>query len=208
MKRFKFFTDFEKEEKWLNEMAREGYAFTKKSIGYEFQPAEPERASIKIDYRSFKNKESFEDYRALFDDSGWKHIAGTKSSGLQYFKRKDESGSEDIFSDIDSKAGRYQRLAHMWITLAFTFIPIFIALSMNRAIQVEALLNPKLLYYTPGLWEKAGMAFVGAFLFETPFVLLRLSWLSFPVLIFLYFIFAAKAKKQYQRTLKEGSGKV
>jgi hypothetical protein len=208
MRKFKFFINFDKEEKWLNEMAKQGYKFTKKSIGYEFQPAKPENAAIKMDYRTFKKQEDFEDYCALFEDCGWKHITGTKSSGSQYFKNIDVNGSEDIFSDADSKAGRYKRISQMWITLASSFIPIFAVLISTGSIDAGALLNPKLLYYTPGLWEETGAAFWGAFLFETPFALFRgFFWVLLPIMIVLYLIFALKANKQYQKTQEDKYGK-
>jgi len=202
MRKFKFFLNFDKEEQWLNEMAKQGYQLTNKSsFGYEFQPAKPEPAMIKIDYRTFKKKGDFEDYLALFEDCGWKHIAGTKSSGTQYFKRSDARGNEDIFSDADSKASRYKRISEMWFTLAATFIPIFAALVSTGSIKVGALLNPKLLYYTPGLWEKTGASFWSAFWFETPFAFFRgFFWMIIPLMIILYLFFAYKANKQYQMT--------
>lgn len=200
MRKFKFFLNFDKEEQWLNEMAKQGFQLVNKSIRYEFQSAPPENTSIKIDYRTFKKKDDFEDYRALFEDCGWKHIAGTKSSGYQYFKNINDNGNEDIFSDAYSKACRYKRISEMWIWLASCFIPIFAVLVSTGAIKVKALLNPKLLYYTPGLWEKTGSSFWNAFLFETPFVLFRgFFWMLIPIVIILYLIFAFKSNKEYQK---------
>ncbi|MGG2199999.1 MULTISPECIES: DUF2812 domain-containing protein [Paenibacillus] len=205
MKKYKFFTNFDEEENWLNDMARQGYRFTKKtSFGYEFEPEKPENATIKMDYRTFKKREDFEDYCALFEDSGWEHITGTKSSGYQYFKKADKQGSEEIFSDVDSKAGRYKRLSDMWAALACSFIPILAALISTDAIDPGVLLDPKSLYYTPGLWDLNGAAFWRGFLFETPFALFRgFFWLIFPVMIMTYLYFAFKANKQYKKTQED-----
>ncbi|CAG7649120.1 DUF2812 domain-containing protein [Paenibacillus allorhizosphaerae] len=205
MKKYKFFTNFDEEENWLIAMARQGYRFAKKtSFGYEFELAEPEDATIKIDYRTFKKQDDFEDYRALFEDSGWAHLAGTKSSGYQYFKKAGKEGSEDIFSDVDSKAGRYKRLSDMWATLACCFIPIMAALISTDTIEPGVLLDPKSLYFTPGLWELHGGAFWRAFLFETPFALFRgFLWLFFPAVILIYLYFAVKANKQYKKTQED-----
>lgn len=41
MRKLKFFLDFEKEEKWLNEMAAKGYEFTDKTFGYKFHEVNP-----------------------------------------------------------------------------------------------------------------------------------------------------------------------
>ncbi|MEK0315943.1 DUF2812 domain-containing protein [Cohnella sp. 56] len=79
---YKFFTNFDEEENWLNGMARQGCRLVKKgSFSYSFEPCEPENATIKVDYRSFKTWADYEDYVLLFADCGWQHIAGKKSSG-------------------------------------------------------------------------------------------------------------------------------
>ncbi len=184
-------------------MATKGYEFVGKSFTYQFRPTEPENVNIRIDYRKFKSKEDVIDYITLFEDCGWKHIAGTKNSGTHYFKKVSESADEDIFSDPDSRAFRYKRLSNMYMTLAICYLPILIALISQDYLYASALLNPKELYYTPGLWEKAGMDFWGAFLFETPFVLLRaIVVFCFPIMVMLYFIFSIKADQNYKNSLK------
>jgi len=186
-------------------MAKQGWELCKKSFNYEFRKVEPSNTIIKIDYRTFKNNRDFEDYLALFKDSGWEHISGSKYSGNQYFKTVNESGEADIFSDIPSKAARYKRLSNMWLTTAISYLPILIVLIMTKTIDVNVFFNPKSLYYTPGLWERTGISFWKAFLFETPFAVMRgFSWLFFPALIVLYFAFAVKVEKHYRKVNLEG----
>ena len=48
--------DFEKEEKWLEEMAWRGYQLESDTFGYTFRYTEPEDATIKIDHRVFSRK--------------------------------------------------------------------------------------------------------------------------------------------------------
>jgi len=201
MKKFRIYVDLEKEEKWLNEMANKGWEFHGKCVNYEFREYSPDDpAYIKMDYRSFKSNDDFQNYIALFKDSGWEHIAGTKTSGKQYFKRTEVTAGDDIFSDVSSKAERYKKMSNMWLSLAVCYIPIFIALVLTKAININALLDPKLLYYTPGLWQKTGEVFWRAFLFETPFAMMRgYIWLLFPCLIILYVVFAVKAQKYYRK---------
>ena len=196
----KFFIDFKKEEEWLNGMARDGWELCGKSRHYYFRKVPSSDPVIKMDYRSFKSNEDYRDYLALFQDSGWEHIAGSRHSGSQYFKRMEENGDTEIFSDTASKASRYKRYSNMWLSLAITYIPILVALIVTKAVDVTAFLNPKLLYYTPGLWERTGAAFWKAFWFETPFAVMRgFFWLLFPALIILYITFAVLAKKQYKK---------
>lgn len=201
MRKFRFYIDFEKEEKWLGEMAKQGWELSGISCGYEFRQTIPNNTIIKIDYRTFKKNSDFEDYLTLFRDSGWEHITGTKVSGAQYFKKVNESDDNDIFSDTPSKAARYKRLSNLWLSIAISYIPIFTALVSTKAIDVTAFQNPKLLYYTPGLWEKTGVYFWRAFLFETPFAIMRgYLWIFFPILIIIYLIFSIKAEKHYTKT--------
>lgn len=204
MYKLKFFIDFEKEEKWLEKMAKEGYHLKKaSSFGYHFQRGEPENAIIKIDYRRFKKQEDFIDYCTLFEDSGWKHIAGTRSSGIQYFKKVDDTVGDEIFSDQYSKAARYKRYSNMYIELAISYLPILIVLFTTDIIDFRAFIDPKALYYTPGLWEKTGSSFWFSFLFETPFALMRgFAWTFFPLAIILSLYYGYKSKKLYLKNIR------
>ncbi|MCS4517388.1 DUF2812 domain-containing protein [Clostridium botulinum] len=186
MRKFRLFTDYNKEEKWLNEMYKKGYELKNISFGYKFYSIEPENATVRIDYRIFKNKEDFIDYCTLFEDSGWKHLAGNKNSGVQYFKEIHKNSQEDIFSDDISKAARYKRLSNKSIISAVCFLSMSVAYISNGSININLILNPKLLYYTPGLWERTGEAFWGGLLFETPFALGRSAVFLIPIIAVFY----------------------
>ena len=47
MRIYKIFTDYAKEEKWLNEMANEGYEVVSAGCGYKFKNITPEDAVYK-----------------------------------------------------------------------------------------------------------------------------------------------------------------
>lgn len=198
MKKWKFFLDLDKEERWLNEMAKQGWVLAGKSLRYKFE--RDEEKLIKIDYRTFKLEKDLEDYLLLFEDSGWSHLAGNKNSGRQYFIKKDSNANDDIFSDQRSKADRYKRMADVWFNLAMAYIPMAVMLYLTKFANFGSILNPQSLYLTPGLWELTGSSFWKAFLFETPFALGRgIVWLIFPVLAIIYFIFAIKAQIEYKK---------
>lgn len=201
---FKFFIDFTKEEQWLNEMAINGYELINNSFGYKFKKITPEEATYRIDYRTFKFQKDFIDYCTLFEDSGWRHISGTKSSGKQFFKKISPDSEEDIFSDNLSRASRYKRASNIWLTFSLCYLTILISFINTNTINLEAFVNPKSLYYTPGLWEKTGLDFLGAFLFETPFALSRgFIWLLFPICISFYIYFMYKSYKLYKYTINK-----
>lgn len=203
MHKFKFFIDFEKEEHWLEQMAYDGYHLKSTFMGYQFQRGKPEAETIKIDFRKFRKREDFIDYCTLFEDSGWKHLAGTKSSGIQYFKRIDDTAGNDIFSDNNSKATRYKRYANMFFELAISYLPLLVVFYLADIIDFNAFVNPKELYFTPDLWNKTGSSFWFSFLFETPFALMRgLAWSFIPLTMIFYLFFGYKSNKLYLQNKK------
>lgn len=204
MKKFKFILNFEKEEKWLDKMAEQGYILEKKSFLYHFKSEDSTNVTFKIDYRKFKNNQDFIDYGMIFEDSGWKHVAGSKSSGFQYLKKINNDSDDDIFSDARSRAGRYKRISNMWLSFELMFTALFIVMLSQCKISIPALLSPKDWYLTPGLWEMDGVSFLWSFLFETPFALFRgCSWLIYIIFIILYGIFALKSTRMYERCINK-----
>lgn len=201
MRKFKVFVNFDKEEKWLMTMAQKGYRLENTTFGYKFRRATPEQVTIRIDTRRFNSKQDFVDYCTLFEDSGWKHLAGDKRSSAQYFQKIEGSSDEDIFSDGQSKAERYQRLSLLWLKLSIIPFVVLMVMSVLHYIDLSAIVHPRRLYLTPGLWEKSGQHFWNAFWFETPFVAFRaVLLLTIPVQILLYLVFAQKANRLYKLT--------
>ena len=199
MKKFRIFLRFDKEEKWLEAMAGKGWRLVSKSWCYHFQKADPEKQTIRIDYRIFKSAKDFSDYCMLFEDSGWHHIAGNCNSGTQYFLKSSATGTEDIFSDTLSRAGRYKRISDMWLLSVIPFVLLLAVLGINGGISLDTLSAPKEWYLTPGLWELEGFSFWWAFLFETPFAVGRGAGWCLPVIaIIFYGIFAVKSRLLYQ----------
>jgi len=198
MKKFKFFIDYDKEETWLNIMSKKGYELESVFFTYKFRSIKPENSIFKIDYRTFKKKENFIDYCVLFEDTGWKHIAGSKYSGTQYFKKIDENSQEDIFSDAISKAGKYKRLSDMYMALAVVYLTLSMSSISSGRVNFNSMINPRSWYFTPGLWERTGVGFWFRFLFETPFVFLRSSWWLLLVL-FLFVYSSIKARVLYNK---------
>lgn len=201
MKQFKIFTDFEKEEQYLNSMAKQGYILKKYSLlgFYHFTDGEPQDLKYRIDYRYFKKQKDFEDYKALFEDAGWEHVYGTKYSCNQYFLPKDNNADNNIFSTEESATSRYKHLYEVcYLTVVAALIYFIFVLASNKF----NLSN--MAFLTPGLWEKTGAEFWNAFFFELPFAILRIL----PSVLLLtigtaYAIWASKAKKIYKQKLQK-----
>lgn len=202
----KYFLDFAKEELWLAKMSEDGYTFCSVNYfgNYTFLNTQPEKKDYRIDYRVFNHFSDFQDYCTLFEDSGWKHVWGTKNSGSQYFLKIREDASDDIFSDAASKAGRYKRLYSVWLSMLATFLPLFVALFMTNHYNATAFTNPKALYFTPGLWSMTGFRFWRAFLFETPFAVGRgFLWVLFLAVLLFYLISFLRAFTLYRHFCKD-----
>lgn len=201
MIRYRLFFDFAKEEAWLNEMARQGWELTAVRLGgYDFRPADPQDGKIRVDFRVFTTRDEFLNYITLFEDSGWQHLAGTHNTGAQYFMRVAPGSTEDIFSDANSRAERYRRLAQMWLLLAASLLPLLAAVIFTGAVDLRALIEPQRLYLTPGLWERQGDAFWRAFWFETPFALFRALLVSaMPMSLILYLACALQSHRLYRK---------
>ncbi|QJU55082.1 DUF2812 domain-containing protein [Herbiconiux sp. KACC 21604] len=172
---FKIFADFDKEERWLNRQAAEGRLVHKAGPLYAFAPVEPGSAVVRVDYRPTMSAADFDDYVTLFADAGWRHLAGTRTSGTQYFASSAERADTEIFSDPSSRALRYRRALGVTGGIAALYLLLVFVLVVSGNSVFESLFTPGAWYLTPGLWQKEGWALVGAFLFETPFVILRIG---------------------------------
>lgn len=177
MKKLRIFTNAQKEEQWLNEMLQKGWQF--KHINginvYSFEKTTNKQQIVRIDCQSFKSKEKFNQYKALYEEFGWVHVDGSRSSLLQYWLNPINQ-DDTLFSDQSSKKHYLQRLSSIYGICAVVFLFMTFSLFKN-ATQYT---NIKAAYFTPGLWNKGGMDFWSAFLIETPFALLRFGspWLT------------------------------
>lgn len=203
MKKFKIFWDFDAEERYLNKMAAQGHILKNYSVFgvYHFMDGQPQQLNYKIDYRTFKSKREFQDYLALFDDAGWMHVCGTKWNGSQYFLPIHEQAGSDIFSDHASATARYKTLYNLCLA-NFSVFMIYLAVVL---ITLSGNLS-ELGFLTPGLWERTGAAFWSAFFFELPFVILRVGFPIFFVLLAgCYGYWGIKAKQAYEARINSGN---
>jgi len=187
MTQYKWFLSFEKEEAWLEEQSRQGRHLIRVSSGfkYVFAQGQPEERVYKIDFRYFTRQSDMDEYVTLFEDSGWHCVSPKKGSYNYYFFTTRKEGVEtDIFSDQASKAQRSLRYAQFSLMSFIPFLPIYLALYANGAIKFN-----ELGYLTPGLWGMQGAQFWRHFLFETPFVVLRVAGGMSPLIIMLLFAF-------------------
>ena len=195
MKKLKLFLNAQKEEQWLNKMLQKGWKL--KRINelnmYTFEKTSNKEQNIRLDCQSFASEQKFQQYKALYEEFGWIHVRGSRFSTLQYWinpTNKDDS----LFSDRLSKNYYFQRLSKTYGACAFLFLFITFCIFQNTA----QFLNLKDAYFTPGLWDKNGFDFLGAFLFETPFAILRFSS---PWLMLIFGLISLKSYLKYKREI-------
>ena len=105
--------DFEKEERWLNEMAMNGWVL--ESVGlatYHFVRCEPGEYVIRLEMHP-----SEPGYREFMEETGAEYIS--RMFGWVYWRRKAEMGPFDLFSDIDSRIGHLEKIGRMLSIIGF-----------------------------------------------------------------------------------------
>ena len=95
--------EYEKEEKWLNEMAAKGLALVDYSIfRYSFEPCEPGEYSFKIQLLEHNpSHPESEQYIRFMEETGAEQVASYLN--WVYFRKKTAEGPFEIFSDIESE---------------------------------------------------------------------------------------------------------
>ena len=98
----KFFTiaEFEKEEKYLTDMAAQGWRFVDTNgYLYTFERCEPEQVVYRLDFSGIPLDQR-DDYYAMFRDYGWEYLQDI--NGFSYFRKSADGVSPEdleIFSD-------------------------------------------------------------------------------------------------------------
>jgi len=113
----------EKEEKWLEQMAADGWRLV--SVApyiYKFQRSEPEKVVYRLDYKNTLDKD-YQEYLTIFKDAGWELFA--TFANWQYFKIKPENNQiPEIYNSGKAKAQKYRRL----LLGIVPFFPIYLIL--------------------------------------------------------------------------------
>ncbi|RVT66930.1 DUF2812 domain-containing protein [Niallia taxi] len=114
----KRFSDFSKEEEWLQSMLSEGWilkSYDSEDVDdcqYTFEHSQSENLQsiiYKIDFQNFNKKEEFDEYKEIFQDSGWTILSKTKWYSKHIFYRTSTNAQVDIFSDQESYKEREKR---------------------------------------------------------------------------------------------------
>lgn len=119
--------DFEKEEKWLNEMAAKGLMLTDVGVcRYVFQEGIPGEYQYHLEWLQHmpSHPESVA-YIQFIEETGAEHVGSFKK--WVYFRRKASEGAFNLFSDLDSRINHFRRITRLTGVL---FLPVVVYLSM------------------------------------------------------------------------------
>ena len=117
--------DFEKEERWLNEMALSGWILDKVGFcKYEFIPCQPGEYTVRLEMH-----EHDENYLRFMQDTGAVYV-GRMVSWI-YFRKKTEDGPFDIFSDIDTRIKHLKSIGQVLSVIGTANLVIGLVNTMN-----------------------------------------------------------------------------
>ena len=118
----RLYWDYEKEERWLNEMASRGWHFAGHRFGgYHFEQGEPGEWIYRVellpaDPRSAASQE----YLSLLLDTGAEAV--TTRARWVYLRRPAAMGPFVLFSDLESRIGHYRRVLKLLTSALATLV--------------------------------------------------------------------------------------
>jgi hypothetical protein len=122
----------EKEAKWLESMANQGWILTDLTFfHYTFTRAEPQECRYAMDF-FIMSKKDVPEYIQMFEDAGWIHCASM--GNWYYFRSSSEAVTEDIFTDRESRIVKYRRIL---LVLAVVSIPLIHQLVIYPQLYLE-----------------------------------------------------------------------
>ena len=121
MKKIKnrIFLDFEKEEKWINEMSKQGWHLEKFFLyHYTFRKGEPEKYIYRNEFLSGLKENEKNEYFDFLRESGIEvvHTFGFWS----YFRKATVEGPFELYTDAKSKISYYNRIFNIFLLLFIT----------------------------------------------------------------------------------------
>ena len=141
--------DFDKEERWLNSMAQQGWVLDRLGFcRYEFVRCEPGEYIVRLEMR-----EHDAGYLSFMADTGAEYVG--RMVKWIYVRRKAEFGPIDIFSDLDSRMAHLKKISWMLRLVGFANLLIGLVNSLNPVVNMGwiNLLAATLLMYALGRIE-------------------------------------------------------
>lgn len=126
---FKGYSDFEKEERWLNEMAAKGFDLVRWfPYIYVFESGEPGIWTYRSGVLPHTDSKQ---YLAFMADAGIETVAAFNRAAI--FRRPAAEGPFELFSDTESRIAHYQSVRKRWFyvgsLLMLPFVVVYLVMS-------------------------------------------------------------------------------
>lgn len=129
---FKFFYDYEKEEKWLNKMSSNGKALTNYFwTKYTFEDEESGKYIYKIEFldKSGRSDLQNDEYLRFLDDVGVECVGVYMHWAI--LRKEAATGDFELYTDWDSKIRLSNKMWNWWLKIAILEIAITSYLIIN-----------------------------------------------------------------------------
>lgn len=124
----KFFTDFDAEEAWLNQMSAQGKELVNYRGGtYTFTTSEPHAWQYAIEILGTTSKES-RDYLSFLEDMGIETVS--TYAGRAYLRKKDDGTPFVLHNDLKSRLTQAQK-ANFWPPIIISQLFLVLAFCVN-----------------------------------------------------------------------------
>jgi len=112
-----FVWNFDKEEKWLCEMAAKGFVLVRVGFcRYEFEKCDPGEYDVRLQLLNNRpNHPESQHYISFVEETGAEHV-GSYCKWV-YFRKKTSEGAFELFSDFESRIKQLNRIILMIIFL-------------------------------------------------------------------------------------------
>ncbi|MBU3112908.1 DUF2812 domain-containing protein [Clostridium lacusfryxellense] len=120
----KIYSNYEKEENWLNEMSAKGMSLTNYTWGrYTFTETPKNEYTYRIELlENLPTHPESIAYIKFLGETGVEFVASYMR--WIFLRKKSSEGTFDVYSDIESKIKHYMRINVLWITvMCLEFIP-------------------------------------------------------------------------------------
>lgn len=120
----RLYWDFEKEERWLNEIAAKGLYLVRYSVGtYHFESGEPGKWIYRIELLpSGRGRAASREYLSFLHDTG----VETVSTYMRwvYLRRLVARGPFELFTDLESRIAHYRRVLRLFGVLLAALVAV------------------------------------------------------------------------------------
>ena len=125
--------DFDKEEEWLENMARNGWVLDGVAFcTYHFIKTEPGEYSVRLQYLPIAEENT--DYTNLLEESGAVRVG--RMVQWVYYRKKTADGPFRLFSDLDSRITHLDKIAKLMLIVAVANLLIGVVNSHNPSISL------------------------------------------------------------------------